>query len=128
MSDIQRYFAPSESEPWKNHHGNWVRYADHVEALEDMKVRAYNDGRLYEGGLNVEALRQAVESERQRRLGTFEMAAWFADQWYAEGQRDALAGAVQRFNAMPKRVAWDGWYAEVEATRAAIKGETDAVS
>ena len=116
MSDIQRYFAPSESEPWKNHHGNWVRYADHVKALEDMKVRAYNDGRLYEGGLNVETLRQA-----EQRWGGLSRDNW--QDGYEQGQRDALAGAVQRVEALP----WDDhgfWSVNVvaETVIAAIKG------
>ena len=71
MSDIQRYFAPSELEPWKNHHGNWVRYADHVEALRqaqaDERLEQIGGGEAWQIGFE-DGRESALVDERKRSV------------------------------------------------------------
>lgn len=52
------------------------------------------------------AVQQAVEAERHRRLGAFEVAAWFADQWYKQGQRDMLARLAEVTDETDSHAGW----------------------
>ena len=116
MNDIQQY-APYEADfgvMVMQSDGAFVTYADHVEALEDMKVRAYNDGRLYEGGLNVAALRQAEQRGREQ------IRASCRDH-YAVGQRDALAVIEAARDKMPDTTI----RRELDRVIRAIKGDSD---
>jgi hypothetical protein len=108
MSDIQQYMVLS------------LIPLDHgLELAPEWKVVVtYAD--------HVEALRQAKEVWRTE---------WDTNSrsWYEQGQRDALAGAAQRVEALPwsEHIRPDltsyVWVDRSEAI-AAIKGESDAVS
>ncbi len=72
MSDVQRWAADDMLH--YDDGGLWVTYADHVEALRQAEQRAYSEG----------------VARGQRDLARGDKAA------YEQGQRDALAAAVQR--------------------------------
>jgi hypothetical protein len=102
MSDIQRWSFPSGA-------GDFVRYADHVEAL-----------------------RQARADEREK----CQEKVWNFDRGYEQGHRDALAGAVQRVeaisaddldkvNPLRERILLPTFLITQRAVIAAIKGDSD---
>jgi hypothetical protein len=131
MTDIQRYtadgYGAQQGELMPTPDGSWVTYADHVEALQ----RAYEDGRKYQDA----AVKQA--EQRGREQGEIAARVGMAidlnlilvgemrpspngiyERIYAQGQRDALAAAVARVEALcgPHEEVPDG-------VIAAIKGE-----
>jgi hypothetical protein len=99
MSDVQRWNRYSDAlDMFKHADGDWVTYADHVEAL-----------------------RQAVEGRPDP--GINEREAYARADGYEQGQRDALAAATERVEVWAARrayglQAWDGLFR-------AIKGEPD---
>jgi len=109
MSDIQRYSAyhsgdPSQIGLWDDNDGHWVTYADHVEALRQAEQR----GR--------EQVHAAMRSEKVvAEVGSM------LDDAYVKGQRDALAGAVQRARVEMREC---GIHEQrIESALAAIKGD-----
>jgi hypothetical protein len=95
MSDIQRWGHTTNANGdytgmSRYNQGGWVTYADHVEALR--QARSEN------------AYLPTVKAS--------------FDRGYEQGQRDALAGAVQRVEALLSREPWQ----QVEPVIAAIKG------
>jgi hypothetical protein len=85
MSDIQRWEPDHGGDMWPNGNGRYVLHADHVEALRQAEQRGF------EGTPDIDDRLASV---------------------YREGQRDALAGAVQRYDTTGDEVI------------AAIKGES----
>jgi hypothetical protein len=115
MSELLRYRWTSFG-PMLDEDGPFVLYADHVAALAqadvecgERSVEHYRDG-----------YQRAVVEERNKWKDLSR------DNWqsgYEQGQRDALAAAVQRVEALPWSA--ENWFAVSEraAVIAAIKGD-----
>lgn len=105
MTDIQRWQPGDNAQMFSVYgadEGNYVLYADHVEALrqaEQTALAKYNDGAWIRG----------------------------MEKGYEQGQRDALAAAVQRVEALHQH--WHDFTAQSVLSErdviAAIKGGSD---
>jgi len=95
MSDIQRWKPTDAALIVAGADVEYVTYADHVEALRQAEQRG----------------REEVMAQGWKRHGPA----------YEAGQRDALAGAVQRVEDMPD---WSTTYVSRVEVIAAIKGDT----
>jgi creatinine amidohydrolase/Fe(II)-dependent formamide hydrolase-like protein len=94
MSNIQRYSIDGHQ---PENDGYWVTYADHVEAIAAARAET--------------RYANALVNEQSRRDG------------YEQGQRDALAAAVQRVEALFHKLNYSGVVGD--AVIAAIKGGSD---
>jgi hypothetical protein len=97
----------------------YVTYADHVAAVEEAfdtaKIRYFNDGRLYEGGLNVAAVAAAEWQSRHRE----QSGKVWAD-GYEQGVRDAR-------DAVEAAEILTAWKTVALAAIDALKGASDGL-
>jgi hypothetical protein len=106
MSDIQRWNLVSWAHRYRSPHGLFVDYFDHLEAVKQAEQRG-RDG-----------LRE------QSRMDDWPVEKLLAHkQGREQGQRDALAAAVQRVEALP--TAYGDQLIVRRSAIAAITGEVD---
>jgi hypothetical protein len=125
LTDIQRWacdtgdFNGDGDWLYEDIGGKYVTFADHVAAMEDMKVRAYNDGRIYEGGLNVAAVAAARAEERNEWANDLEgrLPDEF-DRGYEQGVKAAFGGLSEE--EYQRRIIVKNFDAGVKAARDAV--------